>query len=75
MATQAEVNLKGIADNKKFADTNDPNYRFVNFFNLKESRAWRRCRKRGHRAGFSLRQGHPACRLRCARHVPALRSA
>lgn len=39
MATQSEVNLKGIADNKKFADTNDPNYRFVNFFNLKESRA------------------------------------
>lgn len=40
MATQAEVNLKGIADNKKFADTNDPNYRFVNFFNLKESNAY-----------------------------------
>lgn len=40
MATQAEVNLKGISDNKNFAETNDPNYRFVNFFNLKESNAY-----------------------------------
>ena len=40
MKTQAEVNLKGISDNKKFAETNDPNYRFVNFFNLRESNAY-----------------------------------
>ncbi len=37
MATQAEINLKGIADNEKFAKTNDPNYRFVNFFNMNDS--------------------------------------
>jgi hypothetical protein len=40
MATRADVNLKGISDNKKFAETNDPNYRFVNFFNLRESNAY-----------------------------------
>jgi hypothetical protein len=40
MARRADINLKGLADNKKFADTNDPNYRFVNFFNLRESNAY-----------------------------------
>lgn len=40
MATQAQINLKGIADNANFAKTNDPNYRFVNFFNLKESESY-----------------------------------
>lgn len=35
--TQSEINLKGIADNALFAKTNDPNYRFVNFFNLNEA--------------------------------------
>lgn len=37
MATQAEVNLKGLKQLDEFAKTNDPNYRFVNFFNMNES--------------------------------------
>ena len=35
--SQSEKNLKGIADNALFAKTNDPNYRFVNFFNLNDA--------------------------------------
>ena len=35
--SQTEINLKGIADNELFAKTNDPNYRFVNFFNLNDA--------------------------------------
>jgi len=37
MATQAEVNLKRLQQLDKFAKTNDPNYRFVNFFNMDEA--------------------------------------
>ena len=35
--SQSEKNLKGITDNALFAKTNDPNYRFVNFFNLNDA--------------------------------------
>jgi hypothetical protein len=40
MATQAKINLKGLADNAKFAKTNDPNYRFVNFFNVNDANSY-----------------------------------
>lgn len=33
----AEKNLSGLKENETFAKTNDPNYRFVNFFNMKEA--------------------------------------
>lgn len=35
--TQAEVNLNNLGKLDEFAETNDPNYRFVNFFNMNES--------------------------------------
>jgi hypothetical protein len=36
MATQSEVNLDRLRKLDEFAKTNDPNYRFVNFFNTSE---------------------------------------
>jgi hypothetical protein len=35
--TQAEVNLNNLDKLDEFAETNDPNYRFVNFFNMNEA--------------------------------------
>jgi hypothetical protein len=37
MKTQAYQNLSDISSNKNYKQTNDPNYRFLNFFNLNES--------------------------------------
>lgn len=37
MNTQAYKNLSDISSNKNYKQTNDPNYRFLNFFNLNES--------------------------------------
>ncbi len=37
MPTQADQNLLYISNNKDYKRTNDPNYRFVNFFNLNDS--------------------------------------
>jgi hypothetical protein len=36
MTTQANVNLINNQSNRNYQGSNDPNYRFVNFFNLKE---------------------------------------
>jgi hypothetical protein len=40
MATQAKVNLNGLQKLDDFAETNDPNYRFVNFFNMNEASSY-----------------------------------
>ena len=37
MTTQANVNLINNQSNRNYQESNDPNYRFVNFFNLKEA--------------------------------------
>jgi len=38
--TQAEVNINNLNKLNEFAETNDPNYRFVNFFNLNEASSY-----------------------------------
>jgi hypothetical protein len=37
---QAQVNIKNVDKLDDFAETNDPNYRFVNFFNLNEASSY-----------------------------------